>query len=38
VRAILGVQIHVLVDLNPGKAPVYVDFMTLAQLRNQRPL
>lgn len=35
---ILGVQIHVMVDLNPGKAPVYVDFSTLAQMRNQRSL
>lgn len=33
---ILGVRIHLLVDLNPGKSPVYVDFTTLAQLRNQR--
>lgn len=35
-RTILGVQLHMLVDLNPGKAPIYVDFTTLAQLRNQR--
>jgi len=34
--AILGVRIHLLVDLNPGKSPVHVDFTTLAQLRNQR--
>lgn len=37
-RAILGVQTHLMVDLNPGKAPIYVDFTTLAQLRNQRSL
>ena len=36
-RTILGVQLRTLVDLNPGKAPIYLDFMTLAQLRNQRP-
>ena len=33
---ILGVQVHLLVDLNPTKAPVYADFVTTAQLRNQR--
>ncbi len=33
---ILNVQIHLLVDLNPGHSPVYVDLQTSAQLRNQR--
>jgi len=33
---ILNVQIHVLVDLNPGHSPVYADLQTSAQLRNQR--
>jgi hypothetical protein len=33
---ILSVQIHVLVDLNPGHSPVYADLQTSAQLRNQR--
>lgn len=34
--AIKGVQIHLLVDLNPAHSPVYIDLMTTAQLRNQR--
>lgn len=34
--AIMGVQIHLLVDLNPAHSPVYIDLMTTAQLRNQR--
>lgn len=33
---ILNVQIHLLVDLNPGHSPVYADLQTSAQLRNQR--
>lgn len=33
---ILNVQIHTLVDLNPGHSPVYADLQTSAQLRNQR--
>jgi len=33
---ILGVQIHILVDLNPAKAPVYADLLSTVQLRNQR--
>ena len=33
---ILSVQIHALVDLNPGHSPVYADLQTSAQLRNQR--
>jgi prepilin-type N-terminal cleavage/methylation domain-containing protein len=33
---IVAVQIHLLVDLNPSRAPVYADFQTTAQLRNNR--
>jgi hypothetical protein len=33
---IVNVQIHLLVDLNPGHSPVYADLQTSAQLRNQR--
>jgi prepilin-type N-terminal cleavage/methylation domain-containing protein len=33
---ILGVQIHMLVDLNPERAPVYADLLTTVQLRNSR--
>lgn len=32
-----SVQIHVLVDLKPGKAPVYMDLQSTAQPRNLRP-
>jgi prepilin-type N-terminal cleavage/methylation domain-containing protein len=35
--SIRAVQIRVLVDLNPGKSPVYIDMKTTAQPRNQRP-
>jgi len=33
---IVGVQIHLLVDLNPAHSPAYIDLMTTAQPRNQR--
>lgn len=33
---IVGVQIHLLVDLNPAHSPAYIDLMTTAQMRNQR--
>lgn len=32
--AIVAVQVHVLVDLNPGHSPTYMDLQTAAQLRN----
>jgi len=32
-----AVDIHVLVDLNPGHSPVYMDLQTTAQPRNMRP-
>jgi len=31
-----AVEIHLMVDLNPGKSPTYMDIQTTAQLRNQR--
>lgn len=34
--SIVAVQIHVLDDLNPISAPLYVDLVTTAQIRNQR--
>jgi hypothetical protein len=34
---ILSVHIRVLVDLNPRRAPVYMDLQTTAQPRNGRP-
>jgi prepilin-type N-terminal cleavage/methylation domain-containing protein len=34
---IMAVQIHLLVDLNPGHSPAYIDLLTTAQPRNQRP-
>lgn len=34
---IYSVQIHVLVDLNPAHAPVYMDLQSTAQPRNMRP-
>jgi type II secretory pathway pseudopilin PulG len=34
---IYSVQIHVLVDLNPGHAPVYMNLQSTAQPRNMRP-
>lgn len=33
---IMAVQIHLLVDLNPSRKPVYADFQATAQLRNNR--
>lgn len=33
---ISAVEIHLMVDLNPGKSPTYMDIRTTAQLRNQR--
>lgn len=35
-RGLIAVQIHTLVDVNPRKAPVFVDLVSTAQLRNQR--
>jgi prepilin-type N-terminal cleavage/methylation domain-containing protein len=32
---LVAVQIHALVDVNPFKAPVYVDLVSTAQLRNK---
>ena len=34
---IFSVQIHVLIDLDPGHAPVYMDLQSTAQPRNMRP-
>lgn len=31
-----AVEIHLMVDLNPGRSPTYMDIRTTAQLRNQR--
>lgn len=36
-KFIYSVQIHCLVDLNPKRAPVYMDLQTTAQPRNMRP-
>lgn len=33
---IVAVQIHLLEDLNPKRAPFYADLVTTAQIRNQR--
>jgi len=33
---ISAVEIHLMVDVNPGKSPSYMDIRTTAQLRNQR--
>ncbi len=33
---ISAVEIHLMVDVNPGKSPSYMDMRTTAQLRNQR--
>jgi prepilin-type N-terminal cleavage/methylation domain-containing protein len=35
-RKVVSVQINLLVDLNPAHSPVYTEFQTTAQLRNQR--
>lgn len=37
-QGVQTVQIHLLVDLNPSKSPVYADLLAAAQLRNQRGL
>lgn len=37
IATIRNVRIRVLVDLNPGKSPVYMDLQTTAQPRNMRP-
>ena len=34
-NAIVAVEIHLLVDLNPLHSPVYADLVTTAQVRNQ---
>jgi len=34
--SVSAIEIHVQVDLNPGKSPTYMDIRTTAQLRNQR--
>ena len=34
--SVSAVEIHLQVDLNPGKSPTYMDIKTTAQLRNQR--
>jgi hypothetical protein len=33
---ILSVQIHLLVDTNPGHSPVYTDLMSTVEPRNMR--
>lgn len=33
---VVSVQINLLVDLNPAHSPIYTEFQTTAQLRNQR--
>ena len=33
---IVAVQVRMLEDLNPISAPLYVDLVTTAQIRNQR--
>jgi len=35
-RKVVSVQINLLVDLNPAHSPIYTEFQTTAQLRNQR--
>ena len=35
---IQSVQIHLVVDLNPGRSPVHMDLVSTAQLRNMRQL
>jgi type II secretory pathway pseudopilin PulG len=34
--SIISVQIHLKIDLNPGKSPQYMDLISTAQPRNQR--
>lgn len=33
---VITVQVHLLVDLNPARSPIYADLQTTAQIRNQR--
>lgn len=35
-RKVVGVRLTLLVDLNPSHSPIYTEFQTTAQLRNQR--
>jgi len=35
-RRVVSVQFDLLVDLNPARSPIYTEFQTTAQLRNQR--
>jgi prepilin-type N-terminal cleavage/methylation domain-containing protein len=35
---VIGVEIRLLVDLNPGRSPTYIDLRTTAQPRNARQL
>jgi prepilin-type N-terminal cleavage/methylation domain-containing protein len=35
-RSVVSVQFNLLVDLNPAHSPVYTEFQTTAQLRNQQ--
>jgi len=35
-RKVVSVQLDLLVDLNPARSPIYTEFQTTAQLRNQR--
>lgn len=35
-RKVVSVQMNLLVDLNPARSPIYTEFQTTAQLRNQR--
>ena len=35
-RKVVSVQVNLLVDLNPAHSPIYTEFQTTAQLRNQR--
>ena len=34
-RKVVSVQFNLLVDLNPARSPIYTEFQTTAQLRNQ---
>ena len=35
-RKVVSVQFDLLVDLNPAHSPIYTEFLTTAQLRNQQ--
>jgi prepilin-type N-terminal cleavage/methylation domain-containing protein len=35
-RRVVSVQLNLLVDLNPAHSPIYSEFLTTAQLRNQQ--